>query len=54
MILILNDKIISEKTYLKEQSSDTPRKPSYGRFHSSIDETEKHRGQMDRRRNKST
>jgi hypothetical protein len=52
--LALNDKIISEKTYLKEQSFDTPRKPTYCGIHSSFDETEKYRGQMDRRRNNST
>ena len=54
VIFNLNDKIIPEKTYLKEQSVDTPRKPTYGGFHSTIDETEKYGGQMDRRRNNST
>ena len=54
MILILNDKIISKKTYLKEQSFDTPRKQIYGGIHSTLDETAKYRGQMDRSRNKST
>jgi hypothetical protein len=53
-MLILNDKINSEKTYLKEQSFDSPRKPTYGRIHSIFDEAEKYRGQMDRRRNNST
>jgi len=54
IVLILNDKIISEKTYLKEQGFDTSRKPSYGRIYSTFDEKEKYRGQMDRRRNNST
>jgi hypothetical protein len=50
----LNDKIIFEKTYLEEQGFDTSRKPAYVGFHSTIDEKEKYRGQMDRRRNNST
>jgi len=47
-------KIISDKAYLKVQSLDTPRKPTYGGIHATLDETEKYRGQMDRRRNNST